>query len=140
MPTLEKHLFVCTFGPYCWYDGDCAGLFELLTKRVAAAGLTDTIRINKAGCINACGLGPAVVVYPDGIWYGHVHIDDADELLESLITGVPVERLRLPDDFRKQTSHYPEVVQENKRLEQSLNEGRRAARQAILAAETQASD
>ncbi len=140
MPALDKHVFVCTNGPFCWHDGDCDGLFNALKKRVAAAGLKDSVRINRAGCLNACGLGPAVVVYPDGIWYGNVQVDDADELFASLCDGAPVERLRLPADFVKQTDQYPEPVQNFKRVERSLDDQRRAARDAIFAAESQASD
>ncbi len=140
MPILEKHLFVCTHGPFCWHDGDCDGIFERLKKRVAAAELKDSVRINRAGCLNACGHGPAVVVYPDNIWYGHVQIDDVDELFASLQNGEPVARLRLPDDFQKQTNHYPEAVQQFKRVERGLDDQRRAARESIFAAESVASD
>jgi (2Fe-2S) ferredoxin len=140
MPSLEKHLFVCTNGPFCWHDGDCDGLFEALKKRVAASGLKDSVRINRAGCLNACGLGVAVVVYPEATWYGHVQVEDADELFNSLLSGEPVERLRLPADFVKQTTHYPEAVQQFKRVERSLDAQRSAAREAIFAAEAQASE
>lgn len=138
MPSLEKHVFVCTNGPFCWHDGDCDGILEALKKRVAAAGLKDSVRINRSGCLNACGLGVAVVVYPDATWYGHVQVDDADELFASLLSGVAVERLRLPDNFVKQTTHYPEAVQQFKRVERALDDERRAAREAIFAAESKA--
>lgn len=140
MPNLDKHVFVCTNGSFCWYDGDCDGLLEALKKRVAAAGLKDSVRINRSGCLNACGLGPAVVVYPDGIWYGHVQVDDAAEIFASLKSGEPVARLRLPADFVKQTTRYPEPVQQFKRVERSLDDQRRAARESIFAAESTASD
>ncbi len=134
MPAYEKHLFVCTHGPFCWYDGDPDGLVEALKKRVAAAGLRDVIRINRSGCLNACGLGPTCVVYPDGVWYGGVQPSDADEIFEShLLRGVPVERLRLAPDFVKSTKHYPEAVQQFKRVERALDDQRRAERDAVRA-------
>jgi (2Fe-2S) ferredoxin len=36
------------------------------------------------------------VVYPEGVWYGRVRVEDIPEIVEShLVNGVPVERLRL---------------------------------------------
>lgn len=137
MPQVDTHVFVCTHGPFCWYDGDCNTLFETLKKKVAAAGLKDTVRINRSGCLNACGLGPTVVVYPSATWYGNVQVDDADALFAAILSGEPVERLRLPADFVKSTDHYPEPVQQFKRVERSLDDQRRAAQAAILAAEEQ---
>jgi (2Fe-2S) ferredoxin len=46
------------------------------------------------GSIGFCAIGPAVMVYPDGVWYAHVQPEDAAEIVEShLKGGVPVERL-----------------------------------------------
>lgn len=60
------------------------------------------IRANKAGCLDQCELGVSVVVYPDGVWYGRVTLEDVNEIIEShLIAGKPVERLRVPDDWKK---------------------------------------
>ena len=52
--------------------------------------------IEAAGCLDTCGLGPSVVVYPEGIHYGNVQLDDVPEIVEShLANNVPVERLQL---------------------------------------------
>lgn len=134
MPAYERHLFVCTNGPFCWYDGDPEELLDLLKKKVVAAGLRDRVRVNRSGCLNACGHGPTVVVYPDATWYGHVQVDDAAEIFEShILNGVPVARLELPADFQKQTEHYPSPVQQFKRVERSLDDQRRAAQEEIRA-------
>lgn len=56
-------------------------------------------RVNKAGCLDRCELGPVAVVYPEGVWYTYVDEEDIDEIVQShLRDGKPVERLRLPDD------------------------------------------
>jgi (2Fe-2S) ferredoxin len=68
-------------------------------RRVKELGLAGEgrIRINKAGCLDRCELGPVAVVYPEGIWYTFVDREDIDEIIDShLVGGVPVERLRLP--------------------------------------------
>jgi (2Fe-2S) ferredoxin len=102
MPPLERHVFVCTnqrdpSNP----KGCCAakGSEELrsrLKELVHAAGLRGRVRINAAGCLDQCAHGVTVVVYPEGVWYGHVTLDDAEELFrEHVLGGRPVERLRL---------------------------------------------
>lgn len=134
MPAYTRHVFVCTNGPICWFDGDPEELLETLKRKVSAAGLKDTVRINRSGCLNACGHGPAVVVYPEGVWYGHVQVSDADEIFNThVLSGDAVERLRLPPDFLKNTDSYPEPVQQFKRVERSLDDQRRAAQDAIRA-------
>ena len=46
------------------------------------------------GSIGFCAIGPAVLVYPDGVWYAHVQPEDVNEIVESHVKGgVPVERL-----------------------------------------------
>jgi (2Fe-2S) ferredoxin len=50
----------------------------------------------KAGCLDRCEEGPAVVVYPEGTWYTYVDESDIDEIVEShLANGKVVERLRI---------------------------------------------
>lgn len=66
-----------------------------LKKELAKRGLHKRIRANAAGCLDACEQGPAVVVYPEGIWYGGVTVDDVPEIVEHVLGGPPVERLRL---------------------------------------------
>jgi (2Fe-2S) ferredoxin len=56
------------------------------------------VRANQAGCLDVCEFGPAVVVYPEGVWYGRVTPEDVDEIIERhILGGEPVERLRIPD-------------------------------------------
>lgn len=58
----------------------------------------DDIRVNNAGCLERCELGPAMVVYPEGIWYHYENTNDIDEILENhIVQGNPVERLLLND-------------------------------------------
>jgi (2Fe-2S) ferredoxin len=69
-----------------------------MKARVIEMGLSG-IRINAAGCLNRCELGPTVVVYPDGIWYHMETRKDVDEILElHLRGGTTVQRLLLKAD------------------------------------------
>lgn len=92
----EKHVFVCTDGESCaGVDGDAWGIHGKLKKAVAREpSLKGRIRINKSGCLDQCGFGPMIVIYPDNVWYWAVEPDDVDEIVrEHLIGGHPVERL-----------------------------------------------
>jgi NADH-quinone oxidoreductase subunit F len=66
---------------------------EALEKGVKEAGLTDAV-IDFTGCHGFCQQGPIVVVEPDGIFYAHVKVEDAAEIVDShLKNGKLVERL-----------------------------------------------
>jgi (2Fe-2S) ferredoxin len=50
--------------------------------------------------MDACAFGITVVVYPEGVWYGRVKLEDVEEIVQShLVEGRPVERLRLTGHF-----------------------------------------
>jgi (2Fe-2S) ferredoxin len=52
------------------------------------------IHCSHCGSVGFCAIGPAVLVYPDGIWYAHVTPADVPEIIAShLKDGIPVERL-----------------------------------------------
>jgi (2Fe-2S) ferredoxin len=70
-----------------------------LQQASKAAGLAGRVRMNKSGCLDQCEHGPVMVVYPEAVWYGRVQPEDAEEIvLEHLVGGRPVERLRLPEE------------------------------------------
>ena len=70
-------------------------MHETLKKGVKEAGLKDTVRVNHAGCMNQCGNGPMVVVYPEDVWYARVSVRGARKiLLQHLIGGHPVAEYR----------------------------------------------
>ena len=57
------------------------------------------VRVNQAGCLDRCELGPTMVIYPDGVWYHFRSKDDIDEILERhVLNGDVVERLVLSPD------------------------------------------
>ncbi len=54
------------------------------------------VRINASGCLDRCELGPTMVIYPEGVWYGYRTKEDVDEILEThVVKGRRVERLML---------------------------------------------
>jgi (2Fe-2S) ferredoxin len=96
------HVFVCENKRP---DGDPRGcccargseaVRQAFKEELARRGLKGQVRANGAGCLDACIHGPAVVIYPEGVWYGHVTAADVPEIVERhLLGGQPVERLRL---------------------------------------------
>jgi (2Fe-2S) ferredoxin len=99
----DRHVFFCTNErPEGHKRGCCKSkggeaMRNYMKSRVTEEQIPRT-RINASGCLDRCELGPCAVVYPEGVWYTCATKADADEIVEShLKNGVPVERLRLPD-------------------------------------------
>lgn len=94
MGQYRYHVFVCSFGQTCEKAGGI-DVFSTMKKAARAAGLGDTVRVNKAGCLNQCGHGPMVVVYPEDTWYCAVDPEGGRRIVEEhLVQGRVVEPLR----------------------------------------------
>ena len=94
MGQYRYHVFVCTSGKTCPTQGSL-DVHAALKKGAAAAGLKGIVRVNHAGCMNQCGHGPMVVVYPQDVWYSSVDVDGARRIVaEHLVAGAPVEAYR----------------------------------------------
>lgn len=104
MSRFERHIFICTnVRPPDDPRGCCAAkgseaIAAKFKEELHQRGLKGKIRANKAGCLDMCERGASVVVYPEGVWYGGVTLEDVNEIIERhLIGGQPVERLRVPE-------------------------------------------
>lgn len=96
------HIFVCcNRRPDGHARGSCAAqgseklrdYMKVRTKELGLAG----VRVNLAGCLDRCELGPCMVVYPEGIWYKIASPADVDEVLEAHVRdGGRATRLLLP--------------------------------------------
>ena len=105
MPAFTHHIFVCGNQRSCDHPRGCCdpeGNNELRNALKAAAkekGLGPLVRVNSAGCLEQCELGPALVIYPQAIWYGNVKKTDVPRIVDSLISGETLEDLRIPDEM-----------------------------------------
>lgn len=69
-------------------------LVAAFKKLIKDRGLNAEIRAQKTGCMETCELGPSVVIYPEGVFYGDVQLDDVEEIVsEHLENNRIVERL-----------------------------------------------
>jgi (2Fe-2S) ferredoxin len=97
----RTHIFCCTNQrPAEHARGCCASkgaerLRNYMKKRAKEMGLPDT-RVNGAGCLDRCELGPCIVIYPEGVWYSPKNEADIDEILTTHVqNGGRVDRLML---------------------------------------------
>src|SRR3970040_312130 len=79
MGQYRRHVFVCTSGKTCPTQGS-KEVFDLLKKGAAERGLKGIVRVNHSGCMNQCGHGPMVVVYPEDVWYAGVNLENAQQI------------------------------------------------------------
>lgn len=85
----EKHIFICSNqkgeGKACC--GEAAGMELVATfkEKLKARGLQGKIRAQRSGCLDACSNGPALVIYPEGTYYGRVKVSDVDRIIEEHI-------------------------------------------------------
>jgi len=96
----KKHVFICTNqrpdGKECCGEQRGMALVEAFKKEIKQRKISIDIRAQRAGCIDVCSHGPALVVYPEGIFYGKVELSDVVEIVEShLVNNIIVERLKI---------------------------------------------
>jgi (2Fe-2S) ferredoxin len=64
-------------------------------QALLARGATG-VRVTPCGCLGPCFDGPNAVVYPDGIWYGGLAVDDGAAIAAHLVDGTVHEPRRVP--------------------------------------------
>jgi (2Fe-2S) ferredoxin len=102
---IRHHVFVCN-GKSCSAVGS-ADVKEAFDRELKAKGLrfgkeakgrnpNGTIVLTDCGSVGFCSIGPAVLVYPEGVWYAQVTAEDVHEIIEEhLEKGKVVKRLAL---------------------------------------------
>src|SRR6185437_15230089 len=70
----SSHIFCCTNTRPPGHPKGCCSvkgsekLRNYMKVRAKELGLAD-VRVNAAGCLDRCELGPTMVIYPEGVWY-----------------------------------------------------------------------
>lgn len=84
-------------------------------------GLLQEINIIETGCMGPCDYGPVMVVYPEGVFYKKVTVEDAEELVEEhFIKGRPVKRLMLQDEEKQLLSTQKDIPFYQKQVKVAL--------------------
>jgi (2Fe-2S) ferredoxin len=104
----EAHIFVCTNErPEGHPRGSCKPkgserLRDYMKARAKELGIKN-VRVNSAGCLDRCEIGPSLVIYPEGVWYQPQTTEDIDAILQThVIEGKRVlHLLRQPEDGPK---------------------------------------
>jgi NADH:ubiquinone oxidoreductase subunit F (NADH-binding)/(2Fe-2S) ferredoxin len=96
-----------------------AGALKLKTKlieEIARHNISEEINIIETGCMGPCDAGPVMLVYPEGVFYQKLTIEDIPELVEEhFMKGRPVKRLMLKENeiiykTRKELPFYQKQV------------------------------
>lgn len=102
---IKRHVFVCN-GKSCSKVGSAevkAEFERILESKSLRQGKEKKGRnpmgpivLTDCSSVGFCSIGVAVLVYPEGVWYGQVQPDDVPEIIEKhLENGNVVERLAL---------------------------------------------
>ncbi|PKM68353.1 MAG: 2Fe-2S ferredoxin [Firmicutes bacterium HGW-Firmicutes-2] len=95
----KHHIFVCSSARLTGeIKGFCAQnegleILENFVEEVQERELDGDMMVTNTGCLGMCSMGPIVIVYPEGTWYGKVTADDVEEIMDALESGEVVKRL-----------------------------------------------
>src|SRR6266567_7549965 len=102
---IRHHVFVCT-GKSCSardtvevlaaFENELKERGLLFGREAKGKNPRGSIVLTECASVGFCSIGPAVMVYPDGVWYAQVRASDVQQIVEEhLISGRVVERLAL---------------------------------------------
>ena len=94
----RRHIFVCTNTrssgkPACGLRGGTE-LLAAVQNLLIARGRGDVL-VTPCGCLGPCFDGPNAVVYPDGVWYGALAVEDAAAIVDHLLADTVFEAKRV---------------------------------------------
>ncbi|MCK6605401.1 MAG: (2Fe-2S) ferredoxin domain-containing protein [Ignavibacteriaceae bacterium] len=107
MKKYKKHIFICEnkreegHPRGCCHSRGAEEIKEAFKNKIKLAGLASSIRANSTGCLNNCELGPSVVIYPEGVWYGRLKPDDIDEIIEKHLKNDEIVERLLMENIEK---------------------------------------
>jgi len=84
----QCHIFVCVKSrngerKSCG-DGESAGLKAALKDEINARGWKGKVRVSESGCLGVCGVGPNIMIYPQGTWLTQVKPSDLPDILKTV--------------------------------------------------------
>jgi NADH-quinone oxidoreductase subunit F len=100
---------ICT-GAGCHGLGN-GGVIRAFEEEIEKQDLAGTVDIRATGCHGMCEQGPSVVIYPEGIYYVKVALEDVPEIVKQTVQGKKVvDRLVYADSVSGQKAvHLNEI-------------------------------
>ncbi len=95
MKYFRSHVLVCV-DPECLSKG-AHDVLDALNDELVAQGLIDEIQVLETSRIGGCTVGPELMVYPEGVHYVGVSVDDVPYLVEEhFLKGRVVKKFLAP--------------------------------------------
>lgn len=89
-----QHILVCTDSKSKACKKGGPAVLHAFEKAIKARKLGRQVIVTEVRHVGGCSLGPNVIVYPEGVWYGRVEPEDVDEIIaEHILEGRVVQRL-----------------------------------------------
>lgn len=86
-------------------------VYEALRAELAARNTDCDVRMRLTGCHGFCERGPLMLLFPEGILYQHVGVEDVAEIVERTVLGGEVlERLLYNDSATGEQHHKEEEI------------------------------
>ncbi len=89
---LVAHILVCAH-KNCLKQG-AREVAKELKQCLRENDLKRRVMLTAVDCLDQCGDGPLAVVYPDGVWYGDLKVEDARKIVEEHIMEGRIVRHR----------------------------------------------
>ena len=85
----QKIIFVCTNvregDAICCSRGGSELIRDALKRYVKENGLNGKVRVSQSGCMDLCSQGPNLMIFPDGVWYKDVRLEDVPAIIQKHI-------------------------------------------------------
>jgi NADP-reducing hydrogenase subunit HndC len=93
----KRSIIALCVGTGCLAYG-CMNILGAFKREVVVQGLQDTVEIRATGCPGFCERGTLLTIYPQGIFYQRVKIEDVPEIIsETIVKGKVIKRLLYVD-------------------------------------------
>ncbi|MBE0520893.1 MAG: 4Fe-4S binding protein [Candidatus Methanoperedenaceae archaeon] len=122
----DKPCIAVCGGPGCLAK-QCLNVRDAFINEVSARGLSGKVDIKTTGCHGYCELGPIALIYPQGIFYQRLAVDDVAEVIEETIVNENIlNRLLYTDEkTRKPIKNGNDIPFYNKQMQLILGNNSR---------------
>jgi NADH:ubiquinone oxidoreductase subunit F (NADH-binding)/(2Fe-2S) ferredoxin len=94
---------------------------EALIEELKKQKISEEINLIETGCMGPCDYGPVMMVYPEGIFYKNLNVEDVPEMVEEhLVKGRPLKRLMLQDADNNEYSKIQDIPFYKKQIKVAL--------------------